>query len=135
MIKRLGHLAILATFAGACFVAAMSAQAQEAGYLAPHVDTTGQNQQPPYPSTAAANSEQGSVVLQALVNSDGKVERMKLAQSSGFDDLDNAALAAVMGWKFVPASRDGKPYLTPKWATVKVDFQMPNAPQSPTTRQ
>jgi protein TonB len=106
----------------------VSAQAaDEPGYKPPQVDVSGGNMQPVYPSTAAFSSEQGSVVMQALVNSDGKVVRMKLAQSSGYDDLDNAALAAVMRWKFVPASRDGQFYDMPKWATVRVDFQLPNA--------
>jgi TonB family protein len=134
MLKRPGQLGILATLTGVCFagVLAASAQADEpAGYKPPHVDVSGGNMQPVYPSTAAFGAEQGSVVMQALVNSDGKVERMKLARSSGYDDLDNAALAAVMHWKFVPASRDGQFYEMPKWATVTVEFQLPNtAPAS-----
>ena len=130
MLKRLGQLGILATITGVCFAGALSVSAQaadEPGYKPPQVDVSGSNMQPVYPNTAVFGAEQGSVVMQALVNSDGKVERMKLAQSSGYDDLDNAALAAVMRWKFIPASRDGQFYEMPKWATVTVDFQLPNA--------
>lgn len=132
MIKNLGHFGMLATLAGACLLGTLSlgAQAQESGYNPPHVDTSGANMQPSYPSTAVAGGEQGSVGVGALVGSDGKVIKLTIEKSSGFDDLDNAALAAVKGWKFIPASRNGRYYETAKWATVKVDFRLPDWPKA-----
>jgi protein TonB len=132
MTKRFGQLGMRATITGACLVGAlsMSAQAQEAGYTPPHVDTSGTNLQPAYPATAVVNGEQGSVGMEVLVGSDGKVRDMRLQKSSGYDDLDNAALAAVWGWKFIPASRNSQYYQMPKWGQVAVQFQLPNGPQS-----
>ena len=49
----------------------------------------------------------------------GKVE---LAQRSRSRDLDRAALAAVRGWTFEPALRDGKPVAST--VQVPVDFRL-----------
>src|SRR5580704_12826386 len=130
MIKSLGHLGMLATIAGACLVGALSlsAQAQDTGYTPPHVDTSGANMQPAYPSTAVANAEQGTVGVDVLVDTSGKASHPKLVKSSGYDDLDNAALAAVLTWKFVPAMHDGVP--SQERTKVGVNFQLPNVPSS-----
>jgi protein TonB len=126
MIKNLGHLGILATIAGACLIGAfsMSAQAQDSGYAPPHVDTSGQNQQPSYPAAAMANAEQGTVGVDVLVDTSGKASHPKLVKSSGFDDLDDAGIAAVLNWKYVPAMRGGVP--SQERMTVGVNFQLPN---------
>jgi protein TonB len=126
MIKNLGQLGILATFAGACLVGAMSlsAQAQGSGFTPPHVDTSGANMQPPYPAAAVANAEQGTVAVDVLVDKSGKAWDPKLARSSGFDDLDNAAIAAALTWKYVPAMQGGVP--ESDRMTVAINFQLPN---------
>jgi protein TonB len=38
---------------------------------------------------------------------DGQAASVKVAASSGFSILDQAALAAVMKWQFLPATRNG----------------------------
>ena len=112
----------------ACLIGAfsLSAQAQGAGYAPPHVDTSGKNQQPPYPPAAVANGEQGTVVVGVAVTENGKAVRPSLDRSSGFNDLDNAALAAVLNWKYVPAMHDGVP--VEERLEVGVNFQLPDMP-------
>ncbi len=89
-----------------------------------HLDATGANMQPAYPETAVAGREQGAVIVAVLVKTDGTVRRLALQKSSGFSDLDNAAMNAVNGWKFVPAMKDGVPVEGP--AVVQVAFAPPN---------
>ncbi len=89
----------------------------------PHVDTSGVNMQPAYPATAIAGHESGSVQVGALVREDGTVKHVVLHKSSGFDDLDSAALSAVKGWKFTPAMKGGGS--AEDWATVQLEFQPP----------
>jgi protein TonB len=128
MLKRLEQFGFLATITGTCLIGAfsLSAQAQGAGYAPPHVDTSGQNQQPPYPPAAVANGEQGTVVVGVAVTENGKAVRPSLDRSSGFNDLDNAALAAVLNWKYVPAMHDGVP--VEERLEVGVNFQLPDMP-------
>jgi len=128
MMGKFGQIGLRAAMVVACVSVALtvSALAQGSGSALPHIDKSGVNMQPAYPPVAMANGEQGSVVVEALVDPDGTVDRMRFAQSSGYDDLDNAAVAAVMGWRFIPAA-DG----APEWANVKIDFKLPNgAPES-----
>lgn len=64
------------------------------------------NPAPAYPVFAKRAREQGVVMLRVRVDAAGNVEGVELHQSSGSDRLDNAALAAVRRWRFVPA-REG----------------------------
>ena len=112
-----------AAFLGALMcVAGASALAQDA---APRLDTTYPNRQPPYPDAAQVNGEQGNVVLSVNVNSSGRVRGVKLVQSSGFDDLDNAAIEGVLNWRYIPATVGGD--TVSSWAQVTITFQLPKA--------
>jgi len=86
-----------------------------------HIDHTYPNYQPTYPDAAQVNGEQGNVVLDVQVATSGKVRNVKVDQSSGFDDLDNAAIAGVMRWRFIPS-----PYGT-DWTTVTIVYRLPTA--------
>ena len=110
-------------FSGMGFAAVALALASPASATntPPHVDTSGVNMQPAYPDTARANKESGAVVIDAVVTADGKVKRVKLDRSSGFDDLDNAAANVVRNWKFVPATDNG--VATEGSTKVQVVFQ------------
>jgi len=77
-----------------------------------------------YPPTAQVAGEQGTVIVDVFVGTNGKVSRYAIAKSSGFDDLDNAALESVMNWHYVPASRDGD--TVGDWAQVNVVYKLPN---------
>ena len=63
-----------------------------------------------YPILAKALGEQGKVILQFVVGVDGRVHDAKVIKSSGYPQLDNAALDAVTkNWRYRPAIKDGKP--------------------------
>ncbi len=76
----------------------------------PSADLLGlRNPKPPYPITSRENGEQGAVMLYACITDHGKVERLDLAQSSGYPALDRSALNTVRHWSFRPAQESGKP--------------------------
>ena len=58
---------------------------------------------PDYPRGARQRGEQGDVVLEIAVAADGSVASVSVATSSGFADLDAAALKAVRSARFSPA--------------------------------
>jgi TonB family protein len=57
---------------------------------------------PGYPAEAEGD---GTVLLQATVGADGKVQAMRTIRGSG--PFESMALDAVRGWTFRPATRDG----------------------------
>ncbi|RZA18406.1 MAG: energy transducer TonB, partial [Lysobacteraceae bacterium] len=64
---------------------------------------------PTYPRRALQQRLTGTVLLQVLVGIDGHPLEVKVAQSSGHRDLDEAARAQVLKrWSFQPASRNGQ---------------------------
>ena len=57
--------------------------------------------QPDYPPTSRRLGEEGSVIVQVLVDPEGKVSDGKIQKSSGFPRLDEAALKhALRAWRF-----------------------------------
>jgi periplasmic protein TonB len=63
------------------------------------------NPAPIYPPAARRLHEQGRVLLLVEVAPDGMPRQVNLATSSGSPRLDEAALAAVRRWRFVPARK------------------------------
>lgn len=63
---------------------------------------------PEYPSRALASGIEGRVIVRARVGANGRVQSVQVHQSSGNNSLDAAALKAVRGWSFVPASHGGQ---------------------------
>lgn len=64
---------------------------------------------PAYPPLSRRLGEEGKVVLRVELDEQGAVGAAKVATSSGFARLDEAALAAVRRWRCTPAQRDGRP--------------------------
>jgi protein TonB len=64
---------------------------------------------PVYPRTALEKRQQGTVKMQFTVGANGKLVGSAVAKSSGFRELDQAALQALIHCRFQPAYRDGKP--------------------------
>jgi periplasmic protein TonB len=62
-----------------------------------------------YPPSARMRHQEGVVRLRILVSTDGHVADIAIAQSSGFEVLDKAALEVVRRWRFQPPTRDGQP--------------------------
>jgi protein TonB len=71
-----------------------------------------------YPKASLMNEEQGTVSMMFLVAADGSVLDSKLEKTSGFKNLDKAAIKAISACKFKPGSKDGKADQT--W--TKVDY-------------
>ena len=65
------------------------------------------NVQPAYPEQARRRGIEGRVVVRATVSPAGRVLGVAVAQGSGSDALDRAALEAVRGYSFTPATRGG----------------------------
>lgn len=61
------------------------------------------NPGPAYPVFSKRAREQGVVKLRVKVDAAGNVEGIEIHESSGYERLDRAALAAVRHWRFVPA--------------------------------
>lgn len=77
---------------------------------------------PPYPRRALAQSQQGVVLVRALIDPDGRVRELRLWSSSGFPLLDKAAISAVAGWPFAPALVGGRAVTA--WVEVPVQFRI-----------
>jgi protein TonB len=79
---------------------------------------------PPYPPPARVAEHQGMVVLQITVSPNGDVTNAAVAQSSGFPELDQAAVSWVMAhWKYKPAVQGGVAVTSTTQAAVKFDLQ------------
>jgi protein TonB len=79
--------------------------------------------QPEYPPASRRAGEEGTVQLQVFVLESGRAGEVKVAKSSGFPKLDEAAIKEVQrNWRFVPGKEDGKP--TSMWHTFAVTFRL-----------
>lgn len=58
------------------------------------------NEPPVYPRLSRLRGESGRVVIEVVLRSSGEIESIFVAQSSGFEMLDQSALRAVKRWKF-----------------------------------
>ncbi|MFA7601674.1 MAG: energy transducer TonB [Novosphingobium sp.] len=62
---------------------------------------------PRYPHESRRKREQGTVVLTVLLATDGSVTDVRVARSSGYARLDEAARKAVRNWRWSPMLRAG----------------------------
>ena len=80
------------------------------------------NIKPDYPKGARQRGEQGDVVLEIRVNAEGTVDDVKVATSSGFAELDEAAVRAAKAAKFSPARSGHDPVAST--ARLKLQFKL-----------
>lgn len=80
------------------------------------------NPAPSYPDAAISRGYEGTVLLNVQVRADGKVQTIRIHQSSGYPSLDDAARDTVRRWSFVPARRGSQP--VSGWVVVPVDFSL-----------
>ena len=76
---------------------------------------------PQYSEEARKAQYQGTVVLEAIVRSDGTVEILRVVRSLGFG-LDDKAIEAVRQWRFRPGTRNGEP--VDVTLTIEVNFNL-----------
>ena len=81
-----------------------------------------QNPAPKYPRIARRKGYQGTVLIEVLVNREGRVKDARLLQSSGHSILDKAALGSVKTWIFDPAMKGEEK--VEMWVKVPVRFQL-----------
>jgi protein TonB len=75
---------------------------------------------PLYPAVAQSARVQGTVIIEATIDLDGKVSDARVLR--GHSLLDGEALAAVRQWEFTPTLLNGVP--TPVIMTVTVNFRL-----------
>ncbi len=85
-----------------------------AGYL--------KNPAPEYPPLAMRRNWEGTVLLRVHVLASGKPGEIQIQKSSGHEQLDDAAQAAVKRWSFVPAKQGNDPI--DGWVSVPIDFKI-----------
>lgn len=64
---------------------------------------------PAYPAISRRMGEEGKLVLRVELDESGRIDDAKVINSSGYERLDTAALAAVKSWHCNPSLRDGQP--------------------------
>lgn len=82
---------------------------------------------PRYPELAMKAHVQGTVILEATVDEDGRVRDVRVLRSIAL--LDDAALDAVRQWRYSPLRLNGEPQ--PFILTVTVSFKIPDATTMP----
>jgi periplasmic protein TonB len=75
---------------------------------------------PEYPALARAARREGTVILEAVLDTDGSVSEARILRSVPL--LDAAALEAVQQWRFTPTLLNGEP--VPVVLTVTVVFSL-----------
>ena len=65
---------------------------------------------------------EGKVILKVLVDLDGEPEEISLEKSSGHEELDRSAIAAVKTWAFNAGVKNGSP--SPGYVLVPIEFTL-----------
>ena len=76
---------------------------------------------PEYSEEARKAKYSGTVLLQLVVDVDGRAKNIKVVKGVGLG-LDEKAVEAVQKWKFTPGKKNGAP--VPVYATVEVNFRL-----------
>ncbi|WP_228051008.1 energy transducer TonB [Pontibacterium sinense] len=76
----------------------------------------------PYPKLARRRGQEGTVWLNVQVDTAGEVSDIEVLESSGFSQLDQAALKTVRRWHFIAARRDGQAEVS--YVKIPVKFQL-----------
>lgn len=79
--------------------------------------------QPKYPKQALRQKLSGRVVVEALVDTVGRIVDAKVLKSSGYGTLDTAALKAAKKSRFEPVKQNDKKVRV--WITIPFEFNPP----------
>ena len=77
---------------------------------------------PAYPAAALRNGDEGTVTLAFLIGKDGRVASAKVEKTSGFRDLDRAALHGLSLCAFKPGTVDGA--AQESWARMQYSWSL-----------
>ena len=75
---------------------------------------------PEYPRIARDARIEGTVILEAIINEQGQIERLKVLRSAPL--LDTAAMEAVRQWRYTPTTLNNVP--VPVLMTITVTFSL-----------
>jgi len=79
---------------------------------------------PDYPESARQAAVEGTVIVKIRILKNGRPGNISISRTSGYGELDNAAIAAVQQWIFVPAKdRDSGEELISE-VTIPVAFRL-----------
>ncbi len=81
-----------------------------------------ENPAPDYPRLSRRAGEEGRVILKVLVSSSGATKEVMIEQTSSYDRLDEAALAAVKKWRFIPAKKNNQAISAYVLVPIKFDL-------------
>ncbi|MGI9012768.1 MAG: energy transducer TonB [Phycisphaerales bacterium] len=79
--------------------------------------------QPRYPESARRVGAEGVVLIEALIDAEGRVADVRVARSSGRASFDRAARTAVSRWRFEPARADGGAVVE-QWIELEIEFRL-----------
>jgi TonB family protein len=79
-----------------------------------------------YPPQAVRERHQGTVILLTLVDEKGMPAQILVQRSSGFRELDRAAIGAAKQWVYRPETADGVPRQS--YARTPINFFLPGLP-------
>ena len=96
---------------------------QNATTLAARTDPKYPLTQPAYPAQSRRMGEQGRVELLVYILPNGKIGEARIAHSSGYQRLDDAAVKeALKNWRLLPNEVNGTPIGS--WATLAITFRL-----------
>ncbi len=85
--------------------------------------------EPLYPYQYREAGNEGKVVLKTEILENGRPGRVYVLQSSGYELLDKAALAAIKRWRFVPAQDRKSGRLIRSYLRIPINFRLEKAPE------
>ena len=77
-----------------------------------------------YPEAARREGQEGRAIIKICVNQQGKIDSADVATSSGFPELDEAAIKVAKAYRFKPATSEGKPVSSCPTLPVKFELHM-----------
>jgi protein TonB len=102
--------------------AAAASSGQSNGLPQARIRASAQCVAPSYPRRSIMNNEQGVSQIELLIGADGRVRESRVAQSSGFFRLDQAALQALSACEFEPERVNGE--ARPAWARLRYVWRL-----------
>jgi periplasmic protein TonB len=96
---------------------------QNTATLAARIDPKHPLTQPAYPAQSRRMGEQGRVEMFVYVLPNGKIGEARIAHSSGYQRLDDAAIKeALRNWRLLPNEVDNAP--VGSWVTLAITFRL-----------
>lgn len=128
--RRIGFIGLAALMAGSAFATQAVVHAKPDQPASADLDYNS-TIQPHYPADAITNKQEGTVVLNVLVNADGTARKVEVdPDTRAAPSLVKAASDTAMQWHFSPTMKNGKP--VEGYARVPVKFSLTPLPPAPT---